>query len=167
VFAIRSGPNGRQGTLSWMLTASSRPILLHRENHTFAMCQIRNLRKKPHCDTDNHLPSVDALRVSFRVKSEFTNRAVTVVGCILNCCNGDLPRKMGIRTETSISRVVVLPVLNSTQFECFLAIAPTQLLNLFKLQKLCFEGRGRDRSYERPPAQIRTGRITAYGSYLG
>lgn len=28
-------------------------------------------------------------------------------------------------------------------------------------------GRGRDRSRERPPAQIRTGRITAYGSYLG
>jgi len=29
------------------------------------------------------------------------------------------------------------------------------------------DGRGRDRPFERPPAQIRTGAASAYGSYLG
>jgi hypothetical protein len=30
-----------------------------------------------------------------------------------------------------------------------------------------YTGRGRDRPFGRPPAQIRTCRITAYGSYFG
>ena len=35
------------------------------------------------------------------------------------------------------------------------------------MQSLLISGRGRERPYGRPPAQIRTCGVTAYGSYLG
>ena len=80
----------------------------------------------------------------------------------------DLEKEFPDNTEVSTFTAVVIPLLSSA---IKLRKQPIEDVEFYaqaaRIRSEIQAGRGRNAGYPAPPAQFRTCRITAYGSYLG